>query len=131
MRSFLLTVHPWSGYLVFVALLATSVMGFSRAKDAREFRPAPFLLTMVLLDIQVLLGLVLYGVGTYWDGRPELAYLHPLIGLVALGVGHGALRRARSEQMAVAANRLAGKGMLVTLILVTLSIGIASAPAFL
>ncbi|MEX2328974.1 MAG: hypothetical protein WD575_04515, partial [Nitriliruptoraceae bacterium] len=86
---------------------------------------------LVALDIQVLLGIVLYGMGGAWDARPEIAYLHPLIAIIALGVGHASLKRAKGHQMAVEANRTAARGLVIALLLVFVAIGIASAPPFL
>ncbi|MEX0868197.1 MAG: hypothetical protein WD011_00860 [Nitriliruptoraceae bacterium] len=129
--SLLQTVHPWLGYIMVAALLVAAAVAFNRAKYAREYRPGVFVLVMVAVDVQVLLGLLIYGLTSSWESRPEIAYLHPLVGLVALGAGHAALRRARNEQMAVDANRAAGRGMLATLVLILIAIGIASAPAFL
>ncbi len=131
MTEFLQTVHMYLGYLVAVIVLVAGLLGSRRAKDAREFLAGPYAGPMVLLDIQVTLGLVLYAVGGYWDARPELAYIHPLFAVAALAVGHAALGRARRHQMAVDAHRAAGRGLLFALLLVVIAIGIASAPPFL
>ena len=85
----------------------------------------------MLLDIQVLLGLIQYVLGSYWDDRPEIAYLHPGLALLALIVGHAMLGRARRLQMAVDAHRTAGRGLLFALVLIVAAIGVATAPAFL
>jgi hypothetical protein len=127
----LFTIHMWVGYAVSVVVLVSALMGFSRAKDAREFAPGPYAAAMVLLDIQVLLGLVLYVVGSYWEARPEIAYLHPVLALLALGIGHALLGRARKQRMAVEAHRTAARGLLLALLFVFAAIGVASAPAFL
>jgi hypothetical protein len=125
------TIHQWVGYGVAVVVLVSALMGFSRAKDAREFTPGPYAAAMVLLDIQVLLGLVLYVLGGYWNDRPEIAYLHPVLALLALGIGHALIGRAKKHRMAVEAHRTAGRGLLLALVFVFAAIGVASAPAFL
>jgi hypothetical protein len=129
--AMLADVHPWLGYLVSVVVLGAAMIAFRSAKDASEFRPGPYSLAMVLLDIHVTLGIVLYAVGGYWDARPEIAYLHPVLALAALGVGHALLARAKRTQMAVEAHRTAGRGLLLALLLILVSIGVASAPPFL
>jgi heme A synthase len=129
--EFLVDVHPWTGYIVSVVLLITAMVAFKRAKDAREFTNGPYSLAMVLLDIQVLLGLVLYALDGYWDARPEIAYLHPVLALLALGIGHALLGRAKKTQMAVDAHRTAGRGLVLALVFTLLAVGVASAPAFL
>ncbi|MEX0952980.1 MAG: hypothetical protein WDZ26_04035 [Nitriliruptoraceae bacterium] len=131
MTDVLLQIHPWFGYAVSLAVLVVAVMTFSRARDSREFLPGPIVGALVALDIQVLLGIVLYGMGGAWDARPEIAYLHPLIAIIALGVGHASLKRAKGHQMAVEANRTAARGLVIALLLVFVAIGIASAPPFL
>jgi hypothetical protein len=127
----LVTIHTWLGYLVAVVVLVAASMAFKRAKDTREFARGPYAGAMVLLDIHVLLGLILYGIGGYWDARPEIAYLHPALALIALGVGHALLGRARKTQMAVDAHRTAGRGLVLALLFILAAIGVASAPAFL
>jgi len=124
-------VHQWLGYLVSVVVLGAALVAFRKAKEAAEFRPGPYALAMVLLDIHVTLGIVLYGAGQYWNARPEIAYVHPVLAFAALGVGHALLSRARNTQMAVDAHRTAGRGLVFALVLVFAAIGVASAPAFL
>ncbi|MFP4148110.1 MAG: hypothetical protein ACLFUG_01230 [Nitriliruptoraceae bacterium] len=131
MTAALGTIHPWLGYLVSVVALGSAMVAFRSAKDASEFRAGPYSTAMVLLDIQVTLGLVLYAVGGYWEARPEVAYLHPALALAALGIGHGLVGRAKRTQLAVEAHRSAGRGLLGALLFVLLSIGVASAPPFL
>ncbi len=131
MTSVLSFVHEWLGYLVFVATLGAALLAFGRGRDGREFRPGPFVVVVVALDVQVVLGAVQYVLAGAWDARPEVAYIHPLLAVVALGVAHTALRRARGETMAADANRAAGRGLLTTLLLIVVAIGVASAPPFL
>jgi hypothetical protein len=129
--ALLADVHAWLGYLVSAVVLGTALLAFRKAKDAAEFRPGPYAMAMVLLDIHVTLGIVLYAVGQYWNARPEIAYVHPVLAFAALGVGHALLARARRTQMAVDAHRTAGRGLMFALVLIFASIGVASAPAFL
>lgn len=131
MSSALQTIHPWIGYLVSIVVLGSAVMAFSRARDSREFNRRPYALAMVALDIQVTIGIVQYAIGGYWDARPEIAYLHPVLAVLALAAGHALLGRASKVQMAVDAHRTAGRGLLLALLFVLASIGVASAPAFL
>lgn len=124
-------IHTWSGYVVFLVVLASAVSAYSRAKYAREFIPRPYVIALVLLDIQVLLGFAVYATGGYWDARPEIAYLHPALALAALGSGHMLLRAAKATTNASDAHRQAGKALIVAIVLVTAAIGVASAPPFL
>lgn len=124
-------VHMWLAYAATVVVLVGALMGFGRAKDAREFSPGAYAFPMVLLDIVVTLGLVLYVVSQAWQARPEIAYLHPILAVIALGLGHAFLGRAKQQRMAVDAHRTAARGLLIALLFVFAAIGVASAPAFL
>ncbi len=128
MTATLVTIHQYVGYAVFLVVLAVVFMAFNRAKNAQEFSAAPFSVAAVLLDIQVTLGLIVYGVGQYWSGdAPLIQYVHPLVMLAALGVAHVGLARARREQMAVDAHRKVGRMFAVATVLVVVGIGLASA----
>lgn len=127
MSQALFDIHQWVGYLVSVVVLVAAVMAFSRAKDAREFSKGPYVGAMVLLDVQVLIGLILYGVDGYWEAGPMIAYVHPLLALGALGAGHALVGRAKKQQMAVEAHRTAGRGLVIAFVLVLAAIGVASA----
>jgi heme A synthase len=126
--STLLLVHQWTGYLVSVIVLVVAVIAFRRAKDSREFDAGLYRLTYALLILQVLIGLVLYGLDGYWDAAPLVAYVHPLLAIAALGIGQALLGRARKTQMAVDAHRLAGRGLVLSFVLVLAAIGAASMP---
>lgn len=124
-------VHTYFGYLVFVVVLFVAFTAFGRAKDAREFTTGPYVAALVLLDVQVLLGLVAYAVNGAWDARPEIAYVHPVLALAALGAGHAMFGRAKRMVMAADAHRGAGRALMAAMVLILAAIGIASAPAFL
>lgn len=126
MTELLLSVHPWLGYAVTALVLVAALAAFKRAKDGVEFHAGLYRAAYLLLSVQVLLGIVLYGLGGYWDRAPLIAYVHPLLGILALGAGQALLGRARKTQMAADAHRLAGRSLLLCLFLVMVSIGIAS-----
>ena len=131
MTSMLQTIHPWLGYAVSLVVLVSAYLAFTRARDSREFNRGPYAAAMVALDVQVTLGIVLYALGSYGEARAEIAYLHPARSIAALAVGHALLGRAAKMQMAYDAHRTAGRGLLLALLLVLASIGVASAPPFL
>jgi heme A synthase len=126
--STLLLVHQWTGYLVAVVILLVAFIAFGRAKDAREFEPGLYRAAFALLTLQVVLGLILYGLDGYWDAPALIAYVHPALAILALGMGQMMLGRARKTRMAVDAHRLAGRGLLVAFVLVLGAIGVASWP---
>ena len=126
MSETLFQIHQVVGYVVSLVVLVSALMAFSRAKDAREFSKGPYVGALILLDIQVLLGLILYGVDGYWEAGALIAYVHPLLALGALGAGHALVGKARKQQMAVEAHRTAGRGLVIAFVLVLAAIGVAS-----
>jgi len=112
-------VHQGLGYVVALAVLTVVVVAFTQARDAREFTPGAYVAAAVLLDIQVLGGLVIYGMGQYWEHDSALlTYVHPTLAILALVAAHVGVKRARGHRMAVDAHQAAGKGLLIALVLV-------------
>jgi hypothetical protein len=123
----LATIHQFVGYTIVLVVLVTAVMGFGRAKDAREFTPGPYVFATVLLDVQVLAGLVLYTLDSYWDHTSALvSYVHPGLALLALVTAHAGLKRARGQRMAVDGHRGAARTLLLALVLIAGAIGAVS-----
>jgi hypothetical protein len=123
--EFLATVHPWLGYLACVVVLVASLAAFRRAKDAREFVPGPISGALVLLDLTVVVGVLLYVAARGWQAERvgvAVAYLHPALAVLAVVVGRFSLRRARRLRMAVDAHRTAGRGLAAALVLMLASI---------
>lgn len=123
----LLTIHRWYGYVLFLLVLLVAAMAFNRGRNAQEFSATPFSVTMVLIDIQVLLGAVYYVAQQAWEAGPMVAYVHPALMVAALGVGHAGLGRARREQMVQDAHRKVGRAMVLVVLLVGAGIGVATA----
>jgi hypothetical protein len=123
----LATIHQYVGYAIVLVVLVSAGLGFGRAKDAREFTPGPYVVGTVLLDIQVLAGLILYGIGSYWEHPSALVrYLHPALAILALVAAHAGLKRARRQQMAVDAHRGAARALVLALVLIVAAIGAVS-----
>ena len=124
MTDFLVTFHSEWRWLVLAALVVALGSGIYRWR-----RPVPFTggnarvfsLALVVLDIQVLLGIVVWIAGRGWELGAFRAWIHPVGMLLALGVGHVFLGRARKVEGA-AAFRLATIGIFLTLAVVAASI---------
>lgn len=127
MDDILFTVHQMLGYTLSFAVLVTALVAFSRAKNGVEFSSGLYRAIYGLLALHVLLGIALYGTLQAWEADALIAYVHPVLGIAALGAGQALLGRARRTQMAADAHRLAGRALLVTLVLVLGAIGVASA----
>jgi hypothetical protein len=125
----LFQAHRALGYGISVLVLIAAFVAFGRAKNGQEFTSGLYRGVFGLLSLHVLLGIVLYGIGGYWEADSALtAYVHPALGVVALGAGQAMLGRARRLQMAADAHRAAGRALILTLVLVLAAIGVVSAP---
>jgi len=122
MADMLQAVHGNVGYVVYVVLLVAVVLAY-RQPDASASVSRVSSLTMVLLDIHVTLGIVLYVVGASWGSTFLTAVVHPVLAIAALGVGHAALARARRPGGSA---RVAANGLLIALLLITGAIGAVS-----
>lgn len=116
------TIHPWLGYLVLVVVLAVALLAFSWAKDSRELNRAPFSVAIGLLDLQVVLGIVVYVASQAWRSGPMMAQIHPLVALLAAITAHVGVRRADRERMVAQAHRKAGRALVLALVLVVAAI---------
>jgi hypothetical protein len=123
----LFQVHRALGYGISVLVLVAAFVAFGRAKNGQEFTSGLYRGVFGLLALHVVLGIVLYAVLGSWDTVALVAYVHPVLGVVALGAGQALLGRARRMQMAADAHRAAGRALVVTLVLVLAAIGVVSA----
>ncbi len=121
MGDVLQLIHTNAGYLVFVILLVATFLSFRTADGAPPVSRLTSL-TMVLLDIHVTIGIILYVVGEWYGASFLVAVAHPVLALAALAAGHVGIGRARRESNP----RLAATGMAAALVLVTAAIGVVS-----
>lgn len=121
MNDTLQLIHTNLGYLVFLVVLVATLTAF-RTGTAEMPVSRLSSLTMVLLDVHVTVGIVLYVVGDWWGADLLMALVHPVLALAALAVGHIGLGRARRERNP----RLAASGLASALVLITAAIGVAS-----
>jgi heme A synthase len=121
MGDVLQLIHTNAGYLVFVILLVATFLAFRTADGAPPVSRLTSL-TMVLLDIHVTIGIILYVVGEWYGASFLVAVAHPVLALAALAAGHVGIGRARRESN----QRLAATGMAAALVLVTAAIGVVS-----
>ncbi len=127
MDDVLFTVHRILGYGLSVLVLGTALVAFGRAKNGQEFQGGLYRAVLGLLAVHIVLGVALYTTLQAWEADPLIAYVHPIAGVLALGAGQAMVGRARRTQMAADAHRLAGRGLVVTLVLILVGIGVASA----
>jgi heme A synthase len=121
MTDTLQIIHSNLGYLVFLVVLVATFLAFRTPQGAAPVSRLSSL-TMVLLDIHVTVGIILYVVGEWYGASFLVAVAHPVLALAALAAGHVGIGRARRESNP----RLAGTGMAAALVLVTAAIGVVS-----
>jgi hypothetical protein len=124
------SIHNWLGYAVFLVVLVVTVLAWVDARRGSKPAISRASRTMILLDVHVTIGIVLYVLGEWWTqaATPLVTYLHPALAIAALGVGHAAISRARRAPDAAAADRGIARGFLLVLVLITAAIGVASMP---
>jgi alkylation response protein AidB-like acyl-CoA dehydrogenase len=121
MTGTLQAVHTNLGYLVVLVVLVAAAAAFRAPEQPPVTRLSS--LTMVLLDVHVTIGIVLYVAGAYWEASDRLlAYAHPLLAVAALGVGHAGLARARRA----GSSRVAATGLMGAFGLVVAAVAVAS-----
>ena len=121
MDDVLRLIHTNAGYIIYVVLLVATFLSF-RVVEGGPPVSRMSSITMVLLDIHVTIGIVLYLIGGWYGANFLIAVAHPVLAIAALGAGHVGLGRARRESNP----RNAAKGLAAALVLVTAAIGVAS-----
>ena len=122
------TVHQVLGYVVVLIVLMAGVGGVVQAREARPFLPRVYVIATLVLDVQVLGGLAIYLLGSYWGHDSLLVRLvHPAMALLALAAAHVGLKRSRRRESNVSAHRTAAGGLLLALLAVLLAVAAVSA----
>ncbi|MDQ7030919.1 MAG: hypothetical protein Q9O62_14680 [Ardenticatenia bacterium] len=96
----LVTLHDLWRWVVLIAFGVAVLSGLRKWHQGAEWRVVDRrwpLVATVTLDIQVLLGIVIWAGQGRWTGDHPFftTWLHPMIMLVALGVAHATLSRSR------------------------------------
>lgn len=124
MAETLVTVHSIWRWLVLLGLVVALVFGFSRSSDTAPLDKStarPFTFALMMLDIQVLIGLLVWITNRAWEFDVFLAWIHPVGMLLALGVGHAIVGRA-TKSGRTTAYRTAAFGILAALAIVAATI---------
>ncbi len=112
----LVEIHSWFRWVVLAAMVVAVVYGFLRYRTRATWNDRLFALTAVLFDLQVALGIILWFGTQAWGDNAFIAYIHPVGMLVAVGLLHAVLGRAR-KQGDTPAYRLVATGFLLSLAL--------------
>jgi cation transporter-like permease len=120
-EELLLAVHGYLRWPVVAVLLAGGAYALLQAPRDVDFRRAPFSAAVALVDLQVLIGLVLYALGTAWLAEPFIAIVHPATMVLAAAVAHAGVSRGAREG-GERGHQIVGAAFLVALGLVALGV---------
>ena len=91
----IIDIHSWLRWLVLLALIGGAGIGFVRNGRGEPWQEGFFSLAVIVIDVQVLLGIIIWVFNSGWDAGFFFAVLHPLLMLGALAIAHIGLVRAR------------------------------------
>jgi hypothetical protein len=112
----------WVVLIVVTIALVRGLIGWLRGGDWTSSDRTLALLATTTIDIQVVLGLLVYGIRQHWQSGPFLAYVHPAVMIIALVVVHIFSARAKRATTPIAKHRTLAIGLLVTIFLITAAI---------
>lgn len=124
MTDFLFNAHSGWQYVALAAAVISAALSFTATMTPIKERI--YRLTAVAVDIQVALGLVLWVSNSGWSLGFLQGWLHPILGLAALGVLHAFVGRARGAAPEDG-NKIIRVGLIIATLLVVGAIGIAEA----
>lgn len=114
--NFLLETHSGLRWLLLAGLIAMVVMGLARWNRDSSHHRALVTITSILLDVQVLLGIILLIANQSWDDL-----FHPVAMLIAASVFKVGKMRTRKVEEPVKGKRLTAITIL-TLVLILIGI---------
>lgn len=112
----------WVVLIVLVVAFVRGLIGWLRGGDWTSGDRTLALLATTAIDIQVVLGLLVYGIGQHWQSGAFIAYIHPAIMIVALVIAHIASARAKRAATPIAKHRTLAIGLFLTLFLISAAI---------
>lgn len=118
--DFLVDIHSWYRWVVLAVVVGVGVLGLVRASQGAtwtETSDRPFTLATIILDLQLAVGIVLWIGNEGWDQDFFIQVIHPVGMLLAAGVAHMAVVKARKGDPEKA-YRLAGGGLLLALAII-------------
>jgi hypothetical protein len=117
----LVEIHSWLRWPVLAALLGGGGWALIQAPRNVAFSRTPFSVCVAVIDVQVLVGLVVYLANAGWSEGWFVAIVHPLTMLVAAGLAHAGVAKGAREG-GTRAYQLVGVAFLLALAVVALGI---------
>lgn len=124
MNEFFLNAHAGWQYVALAAVVVALIFSFQPAMTPTSQRI--YRLAGIAVGIQVLLGLILWFIDSGWNLGLMQGWVHPLVGIAAVGVLNVYVGRARRLE-AAEANRTARVGVIMAVVLVVAAIAIGMA----
>lgn len=121
MREFFFDAHSLWQYVTLLAVVAALVFSFQKTMSPTSFKV--YRATGGIVGLQVLLGLALWIFGSGWSLGFTQGWLHPIIGIAAVGVINVFTARAK-ETGPETGNKVFRTGIIIGLVLVVAAIGI-------
>lgn len=106
MPDWLINIHSVFRWVVLLAALGAISLAVMSARGGRPWDALSDRLSLIFtitMDIQLLIGIVLWVMEQRWTGDAVLSFLHPLAMLVAVGLAH--VGRVRSDRASGASAR--------------------------
>lgn len=122
MTEFLLNAHSGWQYVALAAVVVSVVLSFQSTMTPTIEKV--YRATAIAVDIQVALGLFLWFSVSGWNLGLMQGWVHPIFGLVALGILHAFVGRARKADP-TEANKTVRTGLIIAAVLVVAAIGIS------
>ena len=113
----LVTVHSWTRWLVLAALIVGVVVGVQRYRSKTEWNPSLYQLAVMVVDIQVTIGIVIWIFDDGWSETVFYKVIHPVFMLLALGISHMGLAIAKKRNN-VRSWAIASGGFVAALVLI-------------
>ena len=123
--EFLVGLHSlwrWVLLIAFTVAMVRGFLGWLRGGAWSSTDKTLMTLAVTAIDVQFLLGLIVYVSGKHWGNSAFIAYIHPLVMIVALVVAHLVSIRVKREREASGKFRMEALGLLLVLFLVTAAI---------
>lgn len=112
----------WVVLLVVTIALVRGIIGWLRGGSWTKNDRILTLVAISALDIQLLLGLAVYGGGNHWNSSNFIAYIHPLVMIAAIVVAHVTSTLVRRTERANDKFRTLALGLFVAIFLITAAI---------
>ncbi|MCP4308054.1 MAG: hypothetical protein GY926_02295 [bacterium] len=84
----LVTIHSWTRWLVLAVLLGGAAFAVVRYRNKSNWEPSFFQLAVMVIDIQVAIGIVIWIFDDGWSETIFFKIIHPAFMLLALAVAH-------------------------------------------